>query len=455
MTSQENSPDRMTPQGNNPDQTTSEDSNPSGQIDLEMRKLELERYKARLDYRKFVLASVFAAIVIAAIPPLFQLATAFLENVKSQAKLDADTQSKSAERAVSQENFHDTYIKEVLKNALNQDIEYRIRLADYFSHVTTGTFQKGWQDFFTELTGNRNVIRAKIDDLERQWHQKSLTATPGSVELDELKRHLDWAYNEVAYIEPNRPVTTNPRSPEYEGFYFFQDKLSLGSYGSASIDPNKIILIHGPYEHDLGHNTYVVGATPRPLVTEESPEALVDRLGVNPPLAKFTAPNSTPVWIKATAIENVRAALPFEQPEKPSKLVANTVLIMANMHQVIQEDLPTAKRIITEHGGDIRKPITPQANTGQSAPCTKASRSEIAKRVQDIIIEHLGVDKSKVTDNARFVQDLGADSLDKVELDLAFEEEFKHEIPDDEAAKMGTVKDAVEFLVKSSVCTNA
>jgi acyl carrier protein len=65
------------------------------------------------------------------------------------------------------------------------------------------------------------------------------------------------------------------------------------------------------------------------------------------------------------------------------------------------------------------------------------------------------VDKSKVTDNARFVQDLGADSLDKVELVLSFEEEFKHEIPDDEAAKIGTVKDAVEFLLRSSVCTNA
>ena len=66
--------------------------------ELEIRKLELERYKARLDYRKFVLASVFAAITIAAIPPLFQLATALLEYTKSQAQLRIDQQNREAER---------------------------------------------------------------------------------------------------------------------------------------------------------------------------------------------------------------------------------------------------------------------------------------------------------------------------------------------------------------------
>jgi acyl carrier protein len=97
----------------------------------------------------------------------------------------------------------------------------------------------------------------------------------------------------------------------------------------------------------------------------------------------------------------------------------------------------------------------PEANTGQSFSCTKASRSEIKKRLEKIIVEHLGVDKSKVTDSARFIQDLGADSLDMVELVMAFEEEFNCEIPDDVAEKIVTVKDAVEVLARSSVCTNA
>ncbi len=72
--------------------------------------------------------------------------------------------------------------------------------------------------------------------------------------------------------------------------------------------------------------------------------------------------------------------------------------------------------------------------------------SDIAERVKKIVVEHLGVDAAKVTDNASFVDDLGADSLDRVELVMAFEEEFNIEIPDDAAEKIGTVKDAIDFI---------
>jgi acyl carrier protein len=72
--------------------------------------------------------------------------------------------------------------------------------------------------------------------------------------------------------------------------------------------------------------------------------------------------------------------------------------------------------------------------------------SDTAERVRGIIVEHLGVDEEKVTDTASFIDDLGADSLDTVELVMAFEEEFGCEIPDDAAEKILTVKDAVNFL---------
>ena len=72
--------------------------------------------------------------------------------------------------------------------------------------------------------------------------------------------------------------------------------------------------------------------------------------------------------------------------------------------------------------------------------------SEVAERVKSIIVEHLGVDEDKVTETASFIDDLGADSLDTVELVMAFEEEFGCEIPDDAAEKILTVKDAVDFL---------
>ena len=72
--------------------------------------------------------------------------------------------------------------------------------------------------------------------------------------------------------------------------------------------------------------------------------------------------------------------------------------------------------------------------------------SDIADRVKKIVVEHLGVDEEKVTDSASFIDDLGADSLDTVELVMALEEEFGCEIPDDAAEKIVTVKDAVAFL---------
>jgi acyl carrier protein len=72
--------------------------------------------------------------------------------------------------------------------------------------------------------------------------------------------------------------------------------------------------------------------------------------------------------------------------------------------------------------------------------------SDIADRVKKIVVEHLGVDAAKVGDSASFIDDLGADSLDQVELVMAFEEEFSVEIPDDAAEKILTVKDAIDFI---------
>jgi acyl carrier protein len=72
--------------------------------------------------------------------------------------------------------------------------------------------------------------------------------------------------------------------------------------------------------------------------------------------------------------------------------------------------------------------------------------NDIGERVKKIVVEHLGVDESKVSDTASFIDDLGADSLDTVELVMAFEEEFGCEIPDDAAEKIVTVKDAVDFI---------
>src|ERR1700752_4538635 len=109
----------------------------------------------------------------------------------------------------------------------------------------------------------------------------------------------------------------------------------------------------------------------------------------------------------------------------------------------------------TPHGIPHRIPNKPislwLAGGDRSSPNPRirgAAMSDIGERVKKIVVEHLGVEADKVTDNASFIDDLGADSLDTVELVMAFEEEFGCEIPDDAAEQIQTVGDAVKFLEK-------
>ena len=76
--------------------------------------------------------------------------------------------------------------------------------------------------------------------------------------------------------------------------------------------------------------------------------------------------------------------------------------------------------------------------------------SDVADRVKKIVVEHLNVEADKVTENASFIDDLGADSLDTVELVMAFEEGFEIEIPDEDAEKIRTVQDAIDYILKHS-----
>ena len=75
---------------------------------------------------------------------------------------------------------------------------------------------------------------------------------------------------------------------------------------------------------------------------------------------------------------------------------------------------------------------------------------DIKNKIKKIVADHLGIDEEKVTEEASFIDDLGADSLDTVELVMAFEEEFGCEIPDDAAEKIVTLKDAVTYLTANS-----
>lgn len=171
--------------------------------DLEREKIELERYKIHLDYKKFVLGSVFVALAIAAIPPLFQLATAGLEYVKS-----------NADRRTKQQAFRDEYIKEFINNALNQDIELRIRFAQYFARVATEPSRQDWLAYLKDLKDTRDAIRTQIDKMEGDWLSLSAAKDRNETEIARLERNLAWAYKEVGYVERNRSAAINPRAPE-------------------------------------------------------------------------------------------------------------------------------------------------------------------------------------------------------------------------------------------------
>ena len=72
--------------------------------------------------------------------------------------------------------------------------------------------------------------------------------------------------------------------------------------------------------------------------------------------------------------------------------------------------------------------------------------SNVEEQVKKIVVDHLGIEEAKVKPEAKFIDDLGADSLDTVELVMAFEEKFSIEIPDDAAETIQTVKDAIDFI---------
>ena len=118
------------------------------------------------------------------------------------------------------------------------------------------------------------------------------------------------------------------------------------------VDANEkaIVLITGQYPHDIGPRTYVHGVTAAALPTAERAEALVARLAVEPPLARLTRPDLTPVWVKGEAVTSARLPLPIER-QGPGAV--NAVIEIGSHHQSLHEDLQTARGVINAHGGNI------------------------------------------------------------------------------------------------------
>src|SRR3954453_4024554 len=120
---------------------------------------------------------------------------------------------------------------------------------------------------------------------------------------------------------------------------------------------------------------------------------------------------------------------------------------MAGLDVSVNPKVPARRLWQNSTSGSITCGSFPKpAKINAFAKLPGGSMAAVQQKVKQIIVEQLGVDESQVDTNASFVDDLGADSLDIVELVMAFEEAFELEIPDEDAEKITTVKDAVEYI---------
>jgi hypothetical protein len=111
----------------------------------------------------------------------------------------------------------------------------------------------------------------------------------------------------------------------------------------VAIDENAVVLIAGPYPHDLGPHTYVHGVDRGVLVTSEEASALAARLRINPPLAKLTRPDSTPVWIKGAAVTEIRPSAPTDQLDSGN---VRAVVVVGGLRQAVRENFDAATKLL-------------------------------------------------------------------------------------------------------------
>jgi acyl carrier protein len=145
--------------------------------------------------------------------------------------------------------------------------------------------------------------------------------------------------------------------------------------------------------------------------------------------------------LPAPSRQGKRSVLPDRRRERGGAAVVGTP-------GATRPGSPTGAQKINEDHGERVRPASPNRCDRTTATGTD-KMSDVAERVKKIVVEHLGVEPEKVVDKANFIDDLGADSLDTVELVMAFEEEFGVEIPDDAAETIVTVGDAIKFLEKA------
>src|SRR5947209_4959546 len=111
----------------------------------------------------------------------------------------------------------------------------------------------------------------------------------------------------------------------------------------VAVNENAVTLVAGPYPHDLGPHTYVHGVDRGVLVTAEDAAALIARLGIDSALVKLTRPDASPVWMKASAVSEIRPPLATEQQ---AGVAVKAVVVLGDLHQAVREDMEAVMRFL-------------------------------------------------------------------------------------------------------------
>lgn len=163
-------------------------------------EFELRRYEARMGVWKVVFGTLIVGLAGVLIPGAIELYSSYFENQRKAAELD-----------LAKQTAHQQYIKEFFQTAINQDIELRIRFANYFSELSDNQYKESWQGYFVNLANTRNDTRKKINTLEERLYNLSNNEEVEEVLLAQTMRELGWAYNEIGYVPLERST-----SPERE-----------------------------------------------------------------------------------------------------------------------------------------------------------------------------------------------------------------------------------------------
>ena len=177
-----------------PEQDTPQPLKLSGRDEIELR-----RYEARLGVWKVVFGTLIVGLAGVFVPAAINLTTALFDNWR-----------KESEFRLAQQTAHQQYIKDFFDTAINQDIELRIRFANYFANLSGPDQKELWALYLTDLESQRNENRKRINELEERLVQ--LKRTPEKeldvAELDRVVRELNWVYSEIGYVPLDRSVVT-------------------------------------------------------------------------------------------------------------------------------------------------------------------------------------------------------------------------------------------------------